>query len=85
MAGSEHTDNALHFQLSTDPHTSPWKGSGDAVLLLPGGGEETKAKAFALVQFVTRRKRKTQTLSPVSPAVLSGFFLCAAKTKMASL
>lgn len=72
MAGSEHTDNALHSQLSTDPHSS--------VERQRGGGEETEIKAFVLVQFVRRRKRNAQTpnflliLSPIS--LLRVSFMC---------
>lgn len=62
MAGSEHTDNALHWQLSTDPHSSVERQRG-GVVAAGGGGEETEIKAFVLVQFVRRRKRN----SPFSP------------------
>lgn len=40
MAGSEHTDNALHSQLSTDPHSpvERWRRGGTVA----AGGKKIK-------------------------------------------
>lgn len=74
MAGSEHTDNALHWQLSTDPHSSVERQRGGVVAA--GGGGETEIKAFVLVRFVRRRKRNSPFSPHPFPFCGCFFFMC---------